>query len=184
MPKVLSTEQFIEKAKRIHGNKYDYSKVIYKNSHTPIKIYCKRCKEYFYQIPNNHLTGMQCKKCATKLVHNMQKYTIKQFIEKATKIHNNKYDYSKSKYISYTTPLEIICKKCGKTFLQTPVAHLRGHGCKKCKDKNKRIDWKVRLILLNKLGITKYLDFSKTKYVHSKQKIEVICKFTFFYIIG
>ena len=57
--------QFIEKAIEIHGNKYDYSKVIYINSKTPVIIICNVCNSEFEQIRNTHLTGNGgCKKCS------------------------------------------------------------------------------------------------------------------------
>ena len=68
--KKLTTEQFIEKAKSIHGNKYDYSSVEYKNIRTDVKIFCKKSQKYFYQLPANHL-----KKMVAKIVH--QKKFIK-----------------------------------------------------------------------------------------------------------
>lgn len=60
--KTLSTEQFIEKAKQIHGDRYNYSKVNYINAHTPVCIICPEHGE-FIQIPNKHLSGHKCPKC-------------------------------------------------------------------------------------------------------------------------
>ena len=57
-----TTEEFIEKAKLIHGNKYDYSLVNYKNNHSKIKIICP-IHGVFEQIPNSHLNGSSCPKC-------------------------------------------------------------------------------------------------------------------------
>ena len=49
-------EEFIKKAQKIHGDKYDYSKVEYVNNHTPICIICPEHGE-FWQTPNAHLSG-------------------------------------------------------------------------------------------------------------------------------
>ena len=58
----LSLEQFINKAIKIHGIKYDYSKVEYINSHEKVIIICPEHGE-FEQISNNHLNGSGCPKC-------------------------------------------------------------------------------------------------------------------------
>lgn len=62
-----NTEEFIKKAKIIHKDKYDYGECIYNGAFTNVKIYCKKCKQYFYQTPTNHLGGKGCPKC-----HNSQ----------------------------------------------------------------------------------------------------------------
>lgn len=88
MVRALTKLEFIEKAKAIHGNKYSYNKVIYKNRTTKIQIFCKKCKEYFLQTPNGHLRGCGCKKCGYKS-HSLQlKDSFCEFIEKAKKIHD------------------------------------------------------------------------------------------------
>ena len=65
--KKLTTEKFIERAKKIHGNKYDYSKVMYKSMHEKVCIICPEHGE-FWQIPNNHLNGSGCLECGKKIL--------------------------------------------------------------------------------------------------------------------
>lgn len=62
----------------------------------------------------------------------MRKLTNEEFINKAIKVHGNKYDYSKSEYKGSGINVCISCKKHGD-FWQTPANHNRGHGCPKCK---------------------------------------------------
>ena len=83
-----NTQEFIEKAKQIHGDKYDYSKVEYINNHTKICIICPEHGE-FWQIPNSHLNGHGCPICA----RNYCRLNYNIFIERANKIHNNRYTY-------------------------------------------------------------------------------------------
>ena len=87
--KKLTTQEWIEKAKIIHGNKYDYSKVQYKNATTKVCIICPEHGE-FYKTPHDHISGKQgCPKCS-----NLKKSLgIDNFIQKATKVHNNKYNF-------------------------------------------------------------------------------------------
>ena len=61
----LTTEEFIKKAKEVHGDKYDYSKVEYKNTSTKVCIICPEHGE-FWQTPNEHLQGHGCRKCSKK----------------------------------------------------------------------------------------------------------------------
>jgi len=52
--KKKSTNKFIEDSICVHGWKYNYKAVNYVNAHTKVKIWCNKCKKYFWQTPNNH----------------------------------------------------------------------------------------------------------------------------------
>ena len=126
-----NTEEFIKKAKKIHGDKYDYSKVEYVNNHTKVCIICPIHGE-FWQTPNSHLNGNGCFDCSYIERGNKRSSSTEEFIEKARKIHGDKYDYSKVEYVNAWTKVCIICPKHGE-FWQTPHQHLSGYGCSKCK---------------------------------------------------
>lgn len=64
--KSFTRQEFINKAKKIHKNKYDYSLVDYKNNKTNISIICKKCGNVFLQLPQNHLKGCGCPNCCKK----------------------------------------------------------------------------------------------------------------------
>ena len=114
--KKSNVEEFVKRAKEIHGDKYDYSKVEYINNRTKIIIICSKHGE-FKQTPYSHLNTTGCPICNGRLMNN------ESFIEKANKIHGiGTYDYSKSDYINSITPIEIICQKHG-SFWQTPHKH-------------------------------------------------------------
>lgn len=129
---MLSTDKFIEKARKVHGNKYDYSKVDYKNSLTNICIICPEHGE-FWQRPSSHLAGHTCLKCADLIRNNSRKYNKEKFIEKSIQVHGNKYDYSKVDYKNKNTKVCIICPKHGE-FWQKPENHYYGHGCPVCNE--------------------------------------------------
>ena len=111
----MTTEEFIARAKQVHGDKYDYSLVVYVNAHTKIKIICP-VHGVFEQTPDKHLRGQGCGKCIGKGI------TIDTFIEKARKTHGDKYDYSKDEYKNNSTKDTIICPEHGP-LEQTPAAH-------------------------------------------------------------
>jgi hypothetical protein len=69
-------ESFIEKAKQIHGEKFDYSKVNYINSQTKVSIICPIHGE-FEMLPNAHLRGEGCKKCGIEHSHNLSRISPK-----------------------------------------------------------------------------------------------------------
>jgi len=65
MAKKKTTKQFIEKAKQIHTDTYDYSLVKYEGVNNKVIISCEKTWMFFQQTPNNHLKGQGCKKCAS-----------------------------------------------------------------------------------------------------------------------
>lgn len=151
--KHYNTEQFIEKARRVHGEKYNYSKVNYVDSQNKVCIICQKHGEFF-QTPSEHLQGYGCPACGGR-----QRLTLKQFIEKAKKFHGDKYDYSKTNYINGLTKVEIKCNKCKTTFWQIPAYHLSGEGCPKCKQSH--MENKVENILqLNNVSYKAQKKFS------------------------
>ena len=125
--------EFEEKARKIHGDKYDYSKVEYVNNKTKVCIICPIHGE-FWQRPNDHLSGNGCKIC-----NNEYKPTTEEWVEKAKKVHNNKYDYSKVEYVSAFSKVCIVCHTHGD-FWQSPVNHLFGKcGCPMCNSNKKSV---------------------------------------------
>ena len=93
-----TTEQFILESKNIFGDKYDYSKVEYKNYKEKVCIICPKHGE-FWQSPGSHLQGQEgCKKCCNeKLGRNIFK-TQDDFVKESRDVHGDKYDYSKVEY--------------------------------------------------------------------------------------
>lgn len=136
-----TTDEWIEKAKVVHGNKYDYSKVDYKNNKTKVCIICPKHGE-FWQQPSHHLKGLGCSKCSG-LYH----YTNEEFINKAKIVNNDKYDYSETNYINNTTKIKVICKEHG-LFETFPGHHLQGVGCPLCN--SSKLEEKVNYLLLKK----------------------------------
>ena len=167
-----NTEEFIKNALLVHGNKYDYSKVNYKNRNTKVIIICKTHGE-FTQNSYNHLTGQGCNKCSYILRANKNKTTVDEFIKKSKIIHDDKYDYSKVDYKNSDTKINIICKIHGE-FLQTPSSHLQRYGCAKCAGKAKS---NTEEFIKNALLVhgNKY-DYSKVNYKNRNTKVIIICK--------
>jgi hypothetical protein len=172
----LTQDEFISKAKEIHKDYYDYSKVKYINNKTKICIICPEHGE-FWQLPSAHLRGQGCPKCGfNKSIVNKTKNT-EEFIEKAKKIHGDKYDYSKVEYNGCRIPICIICPIHGE-FWQLPYAHLNGQGCPKCGIKRRcdlKKDCKDSFIEKAKQVHGDKYDYSKVEYECSKKNVCIIC---------
>lgn len=133
-----STECFISQARKIHGNRYDYSRVNYKNNHTYVDIVCLIHGD-FKQLPSNHLRGYNCIKCG----YAANSLSTQLFVERSIIVHGELYDYSKADYVNNATNVEIICKNHG-SFYQTPANHMIGQRCPKCvptRFSEKAIQW-------------------------------------------
>ena len=120
----LSQKEVLYKFHKKHGDKYDYSQVVYKGSRKKIKIKCM-IHGYFYQEAIEHWRGSGCPKCSGKNINTTE--AIKRF----KKVHGDKYNYSNMIYKSLESAVKIICPKHGY-FYQKPVNHWTGSGCPKC----------------------------------------------------
>ena len=171
MSKKLTTEEFVIRAIEIHGNEYDYSKVVYRNASIGVIIICPIHGE-FLQTPNHHLKGCGCSRCS-----GVKKSTTKEFIIKSNKIHNNQYNYSKVIYINAITKVKIICPIDG-VFLQTPNNHLGGQGCPKCGFKKNSLSrfhtTEIFIKRARRVHKNKY-NYNKSVYKNAITKLIVTC---------
>lgn len=125
--KKKTTEQFIQDACKIHGDKYDYSKVEYINNHTKVCIICPEHGE-FWQTPNDHLSGKGCGKCYGR------NKTTEEWVLQAKSIYpDGKYTFEKTKYVNARSKLIVTCSEHGD-FLTLAHDFLRGHGCPQCNE--------------------------------------------------
>lgn len=122
----LGPDGFVKRAIRVHNGKYDYSKVNYINNKTAVDIICPD-HGIFSQMPMVHLRGRGCPSCLA--------YDTNRFINKSGELHNNKYDYANVSYLNSKSKVSIACPVHGE-FMQTPNAHLNGHGCLLCAREN------------------------------------------------
>ena len=168
MAKRLTTEQFIEKAKLIHGDNYDYSLVEYKNNKLPVKIKCNTCNNIFEQPPRDHLSGHGCKYCANNI-----KKTTEQFIQESKEKFGENFDYSLVKYKNNKTNIQLKCNICSNIFKQTPVEHLNSKGCPYCNKKVKKTT--EQFIEEAKLIHGDNYDYSLVDYKRNNIKVKIKC---------
>lgn len=172
--KKLTINEIIRRFKLVHGDKFDYSLIKYKNINIKVKIICPIHGE-FEQTPKNHLKGNDCFECS-KI---RRSKSNEKFIEQAKLIHNNFYDYSLTEYKNYLTKVKIICPIHG-IFEQIPNEHIsKKSGCKRCGvEKTKKYTLLTSYEFIKRAKIIhgdKY-DYSKIKYINGyMNKVTIIC---------
>lgn len=179
MSRKSTTTEFIERTKAIHKNKYNYSKVNYLNNHTKVKIICKIHGE-FLSRPNDHIFKTSgCPECGKSIIQQKESINLKEFIERAKKIHGDLYDYSPIKeIINNRTKVKYSCPKHGLITQQVSL-HLNGRGCPEC---GKKLNIKLRTKTTEqfiqdakKIHGNKYL-YDKVIYKGKKIKVKIYCK--------
>jgi ssDNA-binding Zn-finger/Zn-ribbon topoisomerase 1 len=172
-----TTEEFIAKAREVHGDYYDYRHVDYKNQSTPVTIVCPEHGE-MSQLPGNHVSGKGCWKCARAKIANAQRGTTEEFIARAQQVHGHAYDYTKVNYRSTHEPVTIICREHG-AFSQSPSSHLhQASGCIEC-GKRATAD-KLRMTTKDFIAKARQVhgdrfDYSKVDYRNSDSNITIVC---------
>jgi hypothetical protein len=169
----ITINQFINRAKEIHGNNYDYSKVDLINVETKVIIICNKHNIEFQQTPKSHCSGSGCPFCGKETSDNKKTMTQEEFINKAKATHRNKYDYSKVVYKNSCTKVEIVCKKHG-IFKQLSTHHIGGAGCRKCAIESITLAQNKFIERSKEIHENKY-DYSKVIYINNTTKITIIC---------
>ena len=103
----------------------------------------------------------------------MKRNDINTLISLFNKIHNNKYDYSKSKYINNRTKLEIICPVHG-SFWQEPCNHIKGHGCPYCTN-NKKMN-NTSFAGKSKIIHGDLYNYDLLEYRNNSTPVKIVCK--------
>ena len=130
MPRRSNTHDFVQKSVAVHGDRFDYSKVVYLNNDSKVIIICKDHGE-FLQTPSGYLSGYDgCPACR----HVKNSSDLVTFVEKAKLVHGDKYGYSEVIYINNKVKVKVFCKEHLSFFFQSPSNHLNGngHGCPFC----------------------------------------------------
>lgn len=128
-----TTKEFIQEAQKVHGNKYDYSKTVYRGSGKKVIITCPIHGD-FEMSPLVHVN----RKCGCKYCSGKAKVTQEMFINRAIQKYGNKYDYSLVEYKGRYELVTIKCNTCGTIFSQNPRNHICGlqGGCPTCRYKH------------------------------------------------
>ena len=171
MSKRVTTADFTQRAREVHGNRYDYSKVLYVAAISKVTIICPEHGE-FEQTPANHCTGHGCHECGGN-----KPLTLDRFIERANRIHKDRYDYSLVEFKNVESKVEIICPDHGP-FLQRLMSHLKGFGCDRCGrvDTAKKLSHsRERFLEDAQQAHGDRYDYVQVEYVNALSKVTIIC---------
>ena len=180
--KKKTTEEFISELKQIHGNNYDYSKVVYEGANKHITLICPKHGEFAMQ-PAELLHGRSCPKCAADKKRKSQD----DFIRQANTVHNGFFDYSKVNYKNSHSKVVITCPLHGD-FEQSPIKHINGQGCPTCAKKHIRHNvTQCTEKHTNKTKTTEQFieecktvwgnkyDYCKVNYINASTKVCIVC---------
>lgn len=173
--KAFTVKDFVEKAKSVHGDTYDYSITTYVNMKTPVQIICKT-HGIVDVHPDAHTRGTGCRKCADEANSANYTFTPSQFKERSALIHNGYYDYTKSVYTKAIEKLTITCPVHGD-FEQTAISHLQGHGCLGCVSSSvcyTSLPTTLYYVRLELNGILRYKVGITSKDVYSRFRSELL----------
>ncbi|WP_271554278.1 hypothetical protein [Bradyrhizobium sp. CCBAU 45394] len=171
----VSTEEFVLRAKKVHGEKYDYSDTTYVIKRQPVTISCRQHGP-FTQMPGNHLSGHGCPACHRGTANN-HKLSKAQYIARAKSVHGDTYDYSKTEYVHSQTSLAIICRTHG-IFQLNAAYHLQGRGCKACAQLRRRPPTKVDIeefIRRSNERHNRRYDYSRVQFIAVKDLVTIGC---------
>jgi hypothetical protein len=164
----------LDRARKIHGHKYDYPDLTFTTIHDKIPIICKIHGIFIQRIYAHINEGQGCPKCGIDNKRIPHRKTTDQFIRKAKSIFGDLYDYSEVDYKNRRTHVKIGCKVHG-IFLQQPILHLRGHKCPLCSGRGPS---KYNRESFEKAAIEKhglFCDYSQVKMSNVHDKITLTC---------
>ncbi|MBP5458056.1 MAG: hypothetical protein J6Y37_16330 [Paludibacteraceae bacterium] len=171
--KYRDTSDYLMRAREVHGDRYDLSKVVYNGSKENVTVTCHRKDEFgnehgeFSIRASNFIYGTGCPKCGGHYT-----YTLEEWKARANKVHDGRYDYSMVKSTKVKDKVEIICPVHG-SFIQTAGSHLQGCGCPSCNlgVVGNKDDFVERSNAIHH----GYYDYSEFVYVNRKTKGTIIC---------
>ena len=169
---------YMKDLQKIHNDKYDYSKVIWKGVDIDIIVICPIHGDFEIR-PASHKRGQTCQKCSKASSNQYNKLDTDSFIEKSKQIWGNKYNYSKTEYIGANTKVIIICDK-HSDFEQIPSNHYK-YGCRLCGHKknirNKELKENCKNMFKIKSNIihNNFYNYAKSYYINVKTKLIVTC---------
>lgn len=131
MKGILSRDTVIKRFRKIHGNKYDYSKMVYLGSNVPIIITCPIHGD-FEKKPRSHSDGAGCFDCELDRRSEMYRLPLAECISRLNEKYNGRYEYSKLSYTNAHDDIIVTCKTHGD-FVTCLDTHLRrGSNCTQC----------------------------------------------------
>lgn len=185
-PKHFSLRALYGLNKLIDMEEWNYTfDFLYSLSHASLPLIC------IYHGKTNSIKGkssLECPLCRMEQEKRFARLAEKQneealnvlddekadFIAKAHEVHGDKYDYSLVDFVNWNHPVKIRCKKHDFVFEMSPTDHIKGRGCKKCANNQKKTNEEFIEELRAVYGDS--MDYSLVRYVNSKTYVVCVCK--------
>ena len=172
-------EIFLERAREIHGNKYDYSNIRPediqgRDCHVDVK--CNVCGYEWKPSIQSHITHKSnCQRCT-----NTERWTLNRLLTELRKVHGDQFDYSQVKedhIKNNESRIPVICNMCGHKWNPDIHSHVRGRKCAGCVN---RIPWNLERVLLRfngvHGGIYDYSEITKEHVQNCNSRVPIRCK--------
>lgn len=139
--KKVTEEEFFKRCFKWHGDKYNYSKVVYDGMAKKINILCNLHNIEFTQNASDHACGKTgCPECVKEARRAAFQLGFEEFVRRAKNKFGDKYDYSKVNYINKRRKVIIICKEHGNVYVSPEDFLANKFGCPKCGNKMSAIN--------------------------------------------
>jgi hypothetical protein len=184
----LTTEEFITKAREVHGDEWDYSRVVYEGASRPVSIICRH-HGVFSQSPGPHVSQKQgCPECGKWKSGAARICKQDHFLSKLSINYKNTYDLASTVYQGLYRPVVVNCREHG-WFQVKPCDMYKGVGCGKCSTSGFKIDRPAYLYVLQsldsvKLGITNRNPSDRAKRISSSSGVKHIVVQSFYFNLG
>ena len=146
----LTQDEFMEKARKIHGDTYDLSRAVYVKTDEKIIVGCRK-HGWFEITPNSFLSGQGCRKCGFERTSKALSVSKEEFFDRCMDVHNNKYTYVESTFTGMSDKMKVICPIHGE-FEQNARTHMLGYGCPKCGHNLSKSENEIYDFIVGKLG--------------------------------
>ena len=174
-----TTEEFVQRCRDIFGDTYDYSRVVYRNTKSKVKLVCELHGE-FSQTPSNIISGYGCPACASRR-DPKDPAVWESMLEECRRIHEGRYDYSKTHYTAADEKVSIQCPVHGE-FRQLFHSHIAGRGCNVCAHEARtavqRKSYEQFVQQSFEVHGDKY-DYASSHYVNCKTKVSIVCPYPY-----
>jgi len=172
-------DKFIEDARKVHGDKYDYSRVVSPSCINKVCIGCP-IHGWFEQNVHSHLSGCGCNDCGNEKTSKKQMLTTEQCLIRFREIHGYKYEYPNFEYKGWDSKILAMCPIDGPWETTTAGSHIQGIGCPKCGRRSIALSQtssteefirKAQLIS----GYKEKYDYGDTNYTKAREKTTIRC---------
>lgn len=174
----MTREQFIQRARAVHGDKYNYDQVVYVNNRTRVSVVCPE-HGMWNVFPVNHVNGRSaCPKCSNRTRGRRMGITTEEVARRFKKVHGDKYTFDVSTYQGMNKKMTFVCPKHGSFEIRPQSVIHNFSGCSKCGIESRAnkcsLTTEEYIQVARKIHGNKY-DYSKVNYIRGCLPVTIIC---------